>query len=269
MAVLALLFSGSLNAAQSATLTVTVVDKNSVAVPSARVTLQLPNAPLLRCETRFAGRCVFDNLTPGSAELRVEKEGFYAVTTVVQVGATADVDITLSALQEVKEVVNVVESPPAVDPEKTQAQEQLTGMDIINIPYPVTSDYRNVLNFIPGVQQDSSGQPHLAGAESYQALTLFDGFNVTQPSNGQLLIRVATDALRSIHVETSRYSAEYGKGSGGVLELNTGTGDDRYSGYRLHPVSPEQERARLQRIQSPLHFLRPYTQRKILVLRRR
>jgi hypothetical protein len=228
MAALALLFSGSLAAAQSATLTVTVVDENSVTVPSARITLQSPNTQLPRCETRFTGRCVFDNLTPGSAELRVEKEGFYAVTTVVQVGATADVDITLSALQEVKEVVNVVESSPAVDPGKTQAQEQLTGMDVINIPYPVTSDYRNVLNFIPGVQQDSSGQPHLAGAEIYQALTLFDGFNVTQPSNGQLLIRVATDALRSIHVETSRYSAEYGKGSGGVLELNTGTGDDRY-----------------------------------------
>lgn len=41
-------------------------------------------------------------------------------------------------------------------------------------------------------------------------------------------MRVSTDALRSINVETSRYSAEHGKGSGGVLRLNTGIGDDHY-----------------------------------------
>ena len=147
---------------------------------------------------------------------------------VVEIGAVTSVEIILTHVQEIKEVVNVVESPPAVDPAKTQAQEQLTTMDIVNIPYPNTNDYRNVLNFIPGVQQDSSEQPHLAGAQTYQALTLFDGFNVTQPANGLLLIRVATDALRSVRTQISRYSAEYGKGSGGDMELNTGSGDDHF-----------------------------------------
>ena len=229
VALFALLFTVRLLAGQSATLTVTVADENSIAVSAVRLTLQLQNAPALHCETSFTGRCEFPNLTPGTADLRAEKEGFYAVTVgPIQIGATTSVDVSLSRLREVKEVVNVVESPPAVDPQKTQAQEQLTGVDIINIPYPSTNDYRNVLNFIPGVQQDASGQPHFAGSETYQGLTLFDSFNVTQPSIGQLLLRVATDALRSAHVETSRYSAEYGKGSGGVLELNTGTGDDHY-----------------------------------------
>ena len=213
--------------AQSATLTILVLDENSVPVPAARVTLQELNAGALRCETGFAGTCQFSNLTPGTAQLRVQKEGFYAVAlSDVKLGLEGRVDVTLSHVQEVKDVVNVTESPPAVDPGKTQAQEQLTGIEIIDIPYPVTNDYRNILNFMPGVQQDSSGQPHLAGAHTYQTLTLFDGFNVTQPSNGLLLIRVATDAIRSLQTETSRYSAEYGKGSGGVLDISTGTGDN-------------------------------------------
>ena len=58
-----------------------------------------------------------------------------------------------------------------------------------------THDYRNALNFIPGVVQDNFGQIHVAGAQTYQTLTLLDGFNVTQPANGQLLVRVSTDAL--------------------------------------------------------------------------
>jgi hypothetical protein len=55
---------------------------------------------------------------------------------------------------------------------------------------------------------------------------VLDGFNVTQPANGLLLARVSTDAFRSIDVEPSREPAEFGKGSGGVLDLNTGIGDD-------------------------------------------
>jgi len=115
--------------------------------------------------------------------------------------------LTLSHLQEVKEVVSVVESIPDIDPAKTPAQEQLTGMDIIDIPYPGTNDYRNILNFIPGVQQDATGQPHLAGAETYQTLTLFDGFNVTQPADGRITSR--NDKGLSSSFGNSSVGAEY------------------------------------------------------------
>jgi len=212
------------------TIAVTVTDENGVAVPSALVYLQgPPPAAALRCETDFAGRCQFTNVVAGAYQLRVQKQGFYAlVLPSVQAGVTANVDVTLSHLQEVREVVNVVESPPAIDPSLTQSQEKLTGLDIINIPYPTTRDYRNALNFIPQVVNDVFGQPHVAGSETYQTLTLLDGFNVTQPADGSLLIRVSPDSLRSVDVADSRYSAEFGKGSGGVLSLNTGIGDDHY-----------------------------------------
>src|SRR6266852_3003110 len=211
-------------------LAVTVTDENGVAVPSARVLLQpSPPAILRRCETDFAGRCQFAGLSLGTYQVRVEKEGFYALLLpTVQMGTTANLDVTLSHQREVREVVDVVESPPAIDPAQITSQEKLRGLDVINIPYPTTRDYRNALNFIPGVVQDNFGEPHVAGAETYQTLTLLDGFNVTQPANGLLLVRVSTDAFRSIDVEPSREPAEYGKGSGGALLLNTGIGDDHF-----------------------------------------
>jgi hypothetical protein len=211
-------------------LLITVVDENDVVVPSARVFLESsPTVFQLQCETDFAGHCSFQGLVAGSYQFRVEKQGFYALSpTPVQVGQTPAVEVKLSHLQEIREVVNVVESPPGIDPAQTASTEQLTGLDILNIPYPATHDYRNVLNFIPGVVRDSAGQPHVLGAETYQTLTLFDGFNVTQPANGMLLLRVSTDAIRSINVQSSRISAEQGKGSGGVLSINTGIGDDHY-----------------------------------------
>jgi hypothetical protein len=212
------------------TLVITVVDENGVAVPSARVVLrEATTKAAVRCETDFTGHCYFRGLASGDYRLQVEKQGFYALLNyALKAGETPGVDVRLTHLQEVREVVNVVESPPGIDPQQTASTEQLTGMDVLNIPYPSSHDYRNVLNYIPGVVQDNFGQPHINGAETYQSLTLLDGFNVSQPANGLLLLRVSTDAIRSIHVENSRMSAEYGKGSAGVLGINTGIGDDHF-----------------------------------------
>jgi hypothetical protein len=217
-------------AAQSVTApTVAVIDENGVAVASARVLLESPPLPEVRCQTDFTGRCQFPSLPAGSYQLRVEKEGFYATAEPsVQITPSSIIEVTISHQQEVREVVNVVESPPAIDPAQIAAQETVSGLDVINIVYPTTNDYRNALNYIPGVVQDQNGQPHVAGAQTYQTVTLLDGFNVTQPANGQLLVRVSTDAFRSIQVEPAREPAEDGKGSGGVLSLNTGIGDDHF-----------------------------------------
>ena len=218
------------HAAPGQKLTVTVTDENGVAVGSARVQLQPPlPAILLRCGTDFAGRCEFTNLPSGTYELRVDKTGFYLlIQSDVQVGVTANVDVTLRHQQEAREVVDVVESAPAIDPAQVSTKEELTGAEIVDIPYPATHDYRNALNFIPGVTPDAFGQAHVAGAETYQTLVLLDGFNVTQPTNGQLVVRTSVDSFRSIEVTPSREPAEFGKGSGGVLGLNTRMGDDHY-----------------------------------------
>ncbi len=213
-----------------AKLAVTVTDENGIAIAAARVSLQLtPQSAALRCDTNFSGRCQFAGIPAGDYRLRVEKPGFYAlVLPLVRVGVTNDMEVRLSPQREVREEMNVVESPPAIDPAQTASQEQLTGLNIIDIPYPSTRDYRNALNYIPGVLQDASGQPHVTGAETYQTLALLDGFNVTQPANGLLLVRLSTDAFRLVEVESSRIPAEYGKASAGVLSMNTLTGDDHY-----------------------------------------
>ena len=215
-------------AAQSAP-TITVTDENGVAVSSARVFLESAPLPPSRCETDFSGRCRFLLLPAGQYKLRVEKEGFYALRqTGLQISPTSTIEVVISHEQEVREVVDVRESPPAIDPAQVSAQESISGLDVIDMVYPSTHDFRNALNFIPGVVQDQNGQPHVAGAQTYQTVTLLDGFNVTQPANGQLLVRLSTDAFRSIQVEPAREPAEDGKGSGGVLSLNTGIGDDHF-----------------------------------------
>ena len=223
--------------------TIALIDENGVAVASARVTLASPPQPTISCQTDFSGRCPLPSLSPGRYQLHVEKAGYYAVDQPnVEIAPASLVEVTISHQQEVRETVDVHESPLAIDPAQVSSTETISGLDILNIVYPSTNDYRNALNFIPGVVSDQSGQPHVAGAQTYQTLTQLDGFNVTQPANGQLLVRVSTDAFRSIQVEPSREPAEAGKASGGLLSLNTGIGDDHFRFFATDFIPSAQDK---------------------------
>ncbi len=208
---------------------VAVVDENGAAVPSARVTLTPAQGTPLHGDTDYAGRAEFPGLAPGDYFLRVEKEGFFALTRqVIHVGEVSNADVTLNHTREYSEQVNVVYSPPAIDPTKTQASEKLSGDDIIDLPFPVTRDVRTALPLLPGVLEDATGQLHVDGASTRQVYDQIDGFNVSDPATGQFLTRVSVDAVRSADVASSRYSTEFGKGSGGVISLRTGMGDNHW-----------------------------------------
>src|SRR5208282_1145344 len=219
-------------APESYHLTITVKDETGLAVSYARVTLTPPGSQTpLQASSDFAGRAEFTGLAAGAYSVSVEKEGFYAqLNTAVQIGQTESVDVTLSHQQEYKETVQVTYSPPSIDPAQTSASQRLTSQEIIEIPYPTTRDVRNALPLLPGVLPDNStqGQVHVAGAASNQTLYTLDGFDISQPVSGALDLRVSTDAVRSVDVLTSRYSADSGWGSGGVLNLETGMGDDHF-----------------------------------------
>ena len=128
-------------------LEVTVTDENGIAVRSAVVLLSTASQINPRhCETDFAGHCTFTNLAVATFQLRVEKQGFYtAILQSLQPQAGAAVDVTLAHLQEVRSVINLSESPSPIDPAQVSSKEQISGLDIIDIPYPATNDYRNAL----------------------------------------------------------------------------------------------------------------------------
>ncbi|HTC95167.1 MAG TPA: carboxypeptidase regulatory-like domain-containing protein [Terriglobales bacterium] len=215
---------------RQASVLVTVKDENHDPVAGARVTLMVPGSTFsLVVETDFAGHYRFFGMRPGKYMLEIEKQGFYPNTLgQIELAPGSEIPVTLRHVQEFRERVDVTDTAPAVDPAKTSSSEELTNREIFTLPYPTTRDFRNVLPFIPGVVVDNNQQIHVGGSAGYELFHQLDGFNVTHPVTGLLDLRVSPDSLRLIEVDQSRYTAQYGKGSGGVLRLETGMGDDRF-----------------------------------------
>jgi len=207
---------------------ITVLDENGVAVQFAQATLT-GTGGTAKCETDYAGHCEIAGLKPGSYQLRVEKEGFFVLTKKdVDVGTTEAVDVTLNHQHELVKTVNVVYSPPLIDPEKTTLSNTLSSHDIIDLPSSVPRDIRYSLPLLPGVLPDATAQVHVDGSDSPQTIYLLDGFTLNAPESRYFLTRVSVDAIRSVTLQNSRYPAEYGGGTGGVLDLTTGMGDDHF-----------------------------------------
>lgn len=215
---------------QLASFRVAVNDENGLAVPLAQVTLtEAHGQRVVHGATNYAGRVRFDGLVPGVYRLEVENEGFYTVKVEnIQVGKTESTEVTLDHIREYHQRVDVKASPGSINPAKTSSTETLNENEIMKLPFSVPRDIRYALPLMPGVLQDANGQIHINGSPTREILDELDGFNITDPVSGFFDARVPVAALRSVTVMGSRYPAQDGKAVGGLLDLATGMGDDRY-----------------------------------------
>ena len=219
--------------AQRFQLLIIVHDENGNPAGEARVTLYPANGgPPIRGATDAAGRLNFANLPTTPVRVVVEKEGFYALTiSDVHLEQEQPIEVELSHTQEFKESVEVKASTEGVDTAQVAQQQTLNATEILELPYTTTRDIRNALSLLPGVLPDLGGQIHVHGSASNQTLYVLDGFDISEPATGLLQLRISTDAARSIEVEGSRTSVQYGRGSAGVLALDTSMGDDHFRFY--------------------------------------
>lgn len=208
-----------------------VVDENGVAQLGAKLSLSSETPGVsATATTDEAGRFRLPPVATGRYEFRAEKPGFYVfVEHSLEVRADmAPLEVVLNHVEEFQETVHVEYSPPVVDPQLISAEKTLQAQEIVDMPYPSTHDFRSALPLLPGVIKDNAGRIHVDGGAENQTNYSLDGFNIASPVSGVMENRLSVDALRSVRVETSRYSAEYGKGSSGVMALETYQGDDHY-----------------------------------------
>ena len=253
-----LLFTFSLTAAQStsATLSGTVEDQNGAVIPGAAIVIQNVGTSLKRvATTNDEGSFTVPLLPPGTYTVTVRRDGFTPLEVrdvILNVGDQKGLRITLKA-GDVNATVQVTSEAPLINTSPVVA----TTIDrafVGNLPLNGRS-FQSLILLTPGVTVTTGldgGQFSVNGQRTNTNYFTIDGVggnigagtSVTPggttfsqagalpaaTSFGGTNNLVSIDALEEFKIQTSSYSAEFGRQPGGQVTLVTRSGTNDFHG---------------------------------------
>ncbi len=166
-------------------------------------------------------------LPPGPCTITAIKEGLNTAKSQVTLGLdrTATVDLTMNAVAAA--VVEVMETSTAIDLKATTAGSNFTSETILNLP--TARDYSGIALLSPGVTQDNSGFK-VYGSSGAENNFVVDGINTTNVEFGTQGKTIPQEFIQEFQVKTGGYEAEYGKATGGIINVITKSGGNEFTG---------------------------------------
>jgi hypothetical protein len=223
----------------------TITDPTGAVIAGANVTITNTDTQAVRTATTDAqGFYVVENLSIGPYTVGADKTGFKhtdksGFQVVADGRATADLQLQLGETSETVEVVatatevlNTVSGEVAHTIEKEQIE---------NIPLN-GRNYMELLTLVPGVTVTnpdtfsintslSATNQVVNGHRSNENNMTVDGVgNMDSGSNGSLINNISPDFMQEVKIQTSNFSAEYGRSTGASFNLVTKNGTDAYHG---------------------------------------
>src|SRR5215470_3117202 len=166
--------------------------------------------------------------------------GSYLVTfyinqlTVQRPDITVGLDKTTPVFQKIKmsqaagEIVKITDTPPSIDPTSTTQGITIDKTYLKNVPVPGRT-FESALGAAAGSQNDGVGVA-FSGSSSLENQYIVDGVNTTGLTFGTVGSPVINDFIEEIEVVTGGYNAEYGRATGGVVNVVTKSGSNEFKG---------------------------------------
>lgn len=235
----------------------TVADKNGGVVPGATVTItNVGTNQSQKLTTSAEGSYSVASLEPVLYRVTVEAPGFkkaVADNVKVNTATTATVNVALEP-GAVETVVNITAETSLLNNASGTTTQTINERQIQDVPL----SNRSVLDLAltaPNVSGDAgsedpevaSGQPvpgfnlSLNGGRPGSTSILADGVNNTGVGVARAVVSFTPETVQEFTVQTSAYSAEFGRTGGGVINATTKSGTNEYRGialfYHRNPVT--------------------------------
>jgi hypothetical protein len=207
------------------------------------------DAVVARAISDASGAFALEIDATGDYRVSVERQGFYAIDHLsMTLTPGTDVVLTLFPVREHLESLDVTSRGDPASISQPSAEQALSGAEAMNVPFNGSHGVKNALRTLPSVVMDGGGGIHVDGARESQTLFILDGFNVGDPLNGGFDPKVSVEAVQALTVRNGVFAAEYGKASGGVIEVATHVGGDRlrYSATDFFPTIVREKGLRIQ-----------------------
>ena len=219
-----------------------VVDATGASVPDATVTLTGPTGSKTTT-TDSMGTFTFPLLIPGMYSVKIQKTGFKiaSVSNVeVLTNRTNSVRIVLET-GNVTETIEVSASAITVDTTSTAIGANLN--DNFYEKIPVQRGVASLFYLAPGVAgggASGTANPSISGGSGLENQYVADGVDITDSAFGGLGIfsrvygslgtGINLSFIKEVEVKTGGYEPQYGKSTGGIVQIVTKTGGNEYHG---------------------------------------
>ncbi len=193
--------------------------------------------------TNTVGLYRFPSLLPGTYSITVTKAGFEKYireALTVEAGTAAPLDITLT-IGAATSTVTVTGQAALLQTDSVDVSETIDTKQIAYLP----TFGNNITRFgllAPGVSM-ASGQLDLHpenagedfnlninGGQTNNNAHILDGVNNTEAIQGLTLLVPTNASVQEVKITTSNYDAEYGSVSGGVFQITTKSGTNKFHG---------------------------------------
>jgi outer membrane receptor protein involved in Fe transport len=212
-----------------------VTDATGGVLPGATVNAKAVGTGALRTVfTDEAGRFVLASLPPGDYEVTAELTGFRTTMTkvLVTVGAAANVEFKLE-IAGATETVNVTGEVPLVNTSNGEVSTNINEAQIRELP-TITRNVYSLVQLAGNVASDAgSGRGTgyaMNGQRSASTNVLLDGSANNDEFGAGVGQDVPLDSVQEFSVVTSNFSAQYGRATGGVVNVATKSGTNVFRG---------------------------------------
>jgi hypothetical protein len=214
-----------------------VTDATGAALPNATVTITSPATNQSQTATTDGeGNFTFAQLDPGSYTLRVEAVNFKVLqqtNLVLETNQSARLNLALEA-GNVSETVTVEAEAPVINTETSGKGEVITPRQVQDLPLN-GRNFTDLALLTPGVYRrpadDDQGEGlATSGTRTDASNFILDGINNRSDRNANIGVNTSVDSIREFRVETSTYSAEFGRTAGAQINVVSKSGTNRFSG---------------------------------------
>jgi hypothetical protein len=235
---LATLWSPTVVEAQTTTATVqgTITDSTGAALANAVVVITGETVSR-SVQSDERGFYRVPALPAGKYALTASREGFLPtdvddLTLTIDRTVTVDLRLNLSGLST---AVTVTARSSSADTTTSSTADYIDAATIDSIPLN-GRNYLDLVQLVPGVTVNSTVRSDLPtpdtrgsifGERAGNAAFFIDGFDNNDDVNGGVLQRFTQDAIQEFEVIQAGYKAEFGRGSGGVVNVLTKSGANR------------------------------------------
>src|SRR5258705_2325012 len=189
------------------------------------------------------GFYIVTNLPPGNYTVSVEHPGFKksvqtGYTLVADGRLTADISLEAGAISESVSVTAV--NTETVNTTSGEVARVIDGAQVRELALN-GRNYLQLTTLIPGaplLNDDqlglmtslSTSQPINGSRGNANNLTVDGGFNLDSGSNNSQINNVGIDFIQEVKIQTSNFSAQYGRNSGASINVVTKSGGNQFHG---------------------------------------